>query len=287
MSQSFAVSPFVLVVILGCIVTFAYEMWIHRHKPLHESATAFGTAAWGRVKELAKAGHLCASGLILGRAKTGRLIRWKSDRHLITIAPTRSGKGVSCIIPNLLTYEGSAFVIDPKGENAAVTASRRRSLNQEVYVLDPWGISGEEVSCFNPLQNFDPESADLAEDAARIAGALVLSGSHKESHWENEAKAFIAGLILHVVTSEPERERHLPKVRELLTLGETEFEKLLDVGHVEGNQRLLTDTDFKHYMQKQLFPACIKILQRLTYRHGSTTGKVGMCVSMTPFFRQF
>ena len=51
----------------------------------------------------------------------------------------------------------------------------------------------------------------------------------------------------------------------------------LIVGQIEGNQRRLCDTDFKHYMQKQLFPACIKILQRLTYRHGSTTGKVGMC----------
>jgi hypothetical protein len=41
------------------------------------------------VKELAKAGHLCASGLILGRAKSGRLVRWKSDRHLITVMDSK------------------------------------------------------------------------------------------------------------------------------------------------------------------------------------------------------
>ena len=69
MSTSLAVNPFILVCIIGVIVTIAYEAWIHRHKPLHESDTAFGTAAWGRVKELAHAGHLCASGLILGRAR--------------------------------------------------------------------------------------------------------------------------------------------------------------------------------------------------------------------------
>jgi type IV secretion system protein VirD4 len=28
-------------------------------------------------------------------------------------------------VPNLLTYEGSALVIDPKGENARMTAPRR------------------------------------------------------------------------------------------------------------------------------------------------------------------
>ena len=39
----------------------------------------------------------------------------------MTIAPTRTGKGVGTIIPNLLTAERSVLVIDPKGENAAVT----------------------------------------------------------------------------------------------------------------------------------------------------------------------
>ena len=45
---------------------------------------------------------------------------------MISIAPTRSGKGVSLIIPNLLTYRGSVLVVDPKGENAWITAAYRR-----------------------------------------------------------------------------------------------------------------------------------------------------------------
>lgn len=44
------------------------------------------------------------------------------DRHFLTIATSRSGKGRSGIVPNLLTWPGSALVIDPKGENAAITA---------------------------------------------------------------------------------------------------------------------------------------------------------------------
>ena len=35
--------------------------------------------------------------------------------HLITFAPTRAGKGTGQIIPNLLTWQGSALVIDVKG----------------------------------------------------------------------------------------------------------------------------------------------------------------------------
>src|SRR5215469_12418410 len=96
-------------------------------------------------------------GLLLGR-RGGRLIGWNDDRHVMTIAGSRAGKGVSLIIPNLLFYEGSAVVIDPKGENARITAGRRgkgvaegRGLGQDVYVLDPFGVSGSVSASFNPL----------------------------------------------------------------------------------------------------------------------------------------
>ena len=63
-------------------------------------------------------------GLLLGR-RAGRVIGWNDDRHVMTIAGTRAGKGVSLIMPNLMIYEGSALVVDPKGENAEITAGRR------------------------------------------------------------------------------------------------------------------------------------------------------------------
>ncbi|MCI5142939.1 MAG: transporter, partial [Candidatus Electrothrix sp. ATG1] len=46
----------------------------------------------------------------------------KNEGHLLTVAPTRSGKGTGQIIPNLLRWEGSAIVIDIKGENYLKTA---------------------------------------------------------------------------------------------------------------------------------------------------------------------
>src|SRR5579863_3153589 len=79
-----------------------------------------------------------------------QLIGVSDDRHLMTIAGSRAGKGVSTIIPNLIEYPGSVLVIDPKGENAQVTANRRERgssnvkdfLGQRVVVLDPFGVSG-------------------------------------------------------------------------------------------------------------------------------------------------
>ena len=48
--------------------------------------------------------------------RNGKIIGWKDDRHMLTIAGSRAGKGVSLIIPNLIFYG----IIDPKGENAAL-----------------------------------------------------------------------------------------------------------------------------------------------------------------------
>ena len=63
-------------------------------------------------------------GFVIGR-KDGKLLRYTDDGHLLTVAPTRSGKGVGCVMPNLLDYEGSVLVTDPKGENYEVSSHWR------------------------------------------------------------------------------------------------------------------------------------------------------------------
>lgn len=55
-----------------------------------------------------------------------------TDKHVLIMASTRSGKGTALIIPHLLRYAGSAFVLDPKGENARATHRQRRELNGKV-----------------------------------------------------------------------------------------------------------------------------------------------------------
>lgn len=104
-----------------------------------------------------------AAGLIVGREnrKGGQLLRYAGQAHLLTIAPTRSGKGVGAIIPNLLTADRSVLCIDPKGENARITA-RTRARFGPVYVLDPFSVSGQPSATFNPLDGLEPGSPDLA-----------------------------------------------------------------------------------------------------------------------------
>ncbi|WP_082745898.1 MULTISPECIES: type IV secretory system conjugative DNA transfer family protein [unclassified Sphingomonas] len=213
--------PFLLA---GLILFFTWK--INRRAATRPN-DLLGSARFGNradVRRLETSGDL-----LIGRAmESGKLLRYDGPAHLLTIAPTRSGKGVGTIIPNLLTLDRSIICIDPKGENARVTA-RARAAKGKVWCLDPFGVSGQPAARYNPLDRLDPGSIDLAEDAGTLADALVYDapGQTGEAHWNEEAKALIAGLILHVVTTEPADRRTLATVRELLTLPPARFSGLL------------------------------------------------------------
>ena len=158
-----------------------------------------GSARFATDKETAALAR-ADSGLLIGRdGKTGKLLRYDGPAHLLTMAPTRTGKGVGTIIPNLLTADRSVICIDPKGENAKI-AGRARQQFGPVHVLDPFGVTGQPSAAFNPLDQLDPAGLDVAEDASTLADALVFDepGMAGEAHWNEEAKALIAGLILHI-----------------------------------------------------------------------------------------
>ncbi|WP_340645993.1 type IV secretory system conjugative DNA transfer family protein [Phenylobacterium sp.] len=202
-----------------------YLWWRFKNRPLRSDV--HGSAHFQGAK-ITRATLGVSRGLIVGRDRRGELLRYDGPAHLLTIAPTRSGKGVGAIIPNLLTTDYSILCIDPKGENARITA-RARALRGPVHVLDPFGISGEPCAAFNPLSRLDPAGVDLAEDAAMIADALVYDppGQVSEAHWNEEARALIAGLILHIVTNRSPAHRSLAAVRALLTTTPEKFDQAL------------------------------------------------------------
>lgn len=141
-----------------------------------------------------------------------------TEKHVLIMASTRSGKGVALIIPHLLRYAGSAFVLDPKGENARATGRQRAMLNDKVHYLDPFGISGKPQARFNPLARFTLENMEAESKA--LAAALVMGheGGGQRDHWTSSAMQLLAALILYVFTSPhiPPLEKDLPTVRRLL-----------------------------------------------------------------------
>ncbi len=152
------------------------------------------------------------------------------DRHFVTIAGARSGKGQSAIIPNLCLYQGSVVCLDPKGENASITAARRgqgdewsKGIGQKVYVLDPFGVADvpEDLrASFNPFHLLDKDSPLVVDDAALIAEGLILTGGDGEAHWTDTARNLVKGLILYMLDSM--ESPTLFDLRRLLTIGDKE-----------------------------------------------------------------
>jgi type IV secretion system protein VirD4 len=199
------------------------KLWGRRPSDSH------GSARFATRKE--RAAFEGSDGLLIGRdLDTGKLLRYEGPAHLLTLAPTRAGKGVGTVIPNLLLAERSVLVIDPKGENAKIAGEARKRFGA-VHILDPFGVTGLPASAYNPLGRLDAESPDLGEDAASLAEALVMDppGQQSEAHWNEEAKALLSGLIMFAVAHEDQDRKTLATVREYLTLPPEKFRALLEL----------------------------------------------------------
>ena len=75
-----------------------------------------GDARWARAGHIRRAGLFSDHGIILGQYKN-RYLMLPGQTGVILAAPPRSGKGVSCVVPNLLNWPGSVLVLDIKKEN--------------------------------------------------------------------------------------------------------------------------------------------------------------------------
>lgn len=126
----------------------------------------------------------------------------QGEGHLMTVAPTGAGKGTGCIVPALLRYPGPVIVIDPKGENVAITARRRRELGQRVVVLDPMGVTDQPTDRFNPLDVVDIAQARAVDEVVAIARTLnagVDSADARNRYWEQRGMHLVTGLILQAL----------------------------------------------------------------------------------------
>lgn len=152
-------------------------------------------------------------------ASSGNLtpLHYDGSAHLMTVAPTGTGKGRSVVIPTLLTYPGAVVVLDPKGENYQVTARARREMGQQVIRLDPFSTCGPGGDSLNLMDVFDLPNVNL-ETEAQLMAELFSQGNKgfKEPFWDLMAQMLLAGVIGTVAATRPAHERTLATVRDLL-----------------------------------------------------------------------
>lgn len=224
------------------------------------ASNAHGTAEFGTGAELLiepeeerrrqlEPGKAAESGVMVGRmpprpggwsrrgaVQPGRLLWYDGPSHILTMAPTRSGKGVGAVVPTLLRYPGSVVCMDIKGENFHVTHAQRILDGGEVFVLDPFRVTGDDHSLHafaNPLDTIDTRGvgANRALDYCKTLAEMLVAEEGKENkHFSDEGRSLLACFMLYVC-DEYHSERHertLMKVRDLLTLPAEKFAQRLE-----------------------------------------------------------
>lgn len=178
-----------------------------------------GTAHWATRPEIERTGLLRpesegAAGVYVGgwQEPDGPLhyLRHSGPEHVLAFAPTRSGKGVSLVLPTLLSWTQSVVVYDPKGEAWELTSGwRKRHAGQLVFRFDP--ASAETgVAAYNPLQEIRLRTEHEVGDAQNVATILVdPEGQGLRDHWSKTSRALLTGAILHCCYAIP-KEQHRP-----------------------------------------------------------------------------
>lgn len=163
-----------------------------------------GSARWANKKDIMDAGLLGKdAGVYVGawEDKAGKLhyLRHNGPEHVLTYAPTRSGKGVGLVIPTLLSWPHSALIADLKGELWAMTAGwRQKHAKNKVIRFEPATLNGS--ARWNPLDEIRIGTEYEIGDTQNLATLIVdPDGKGVESHWQKTSQALLVGLILHAL----------------------------------------------------------------------------------------
>lgn len=154
--------------------------------------------------ELLGSGSWWREGLIVAK-RCGHFICYRLDGFVLLFAPTRTGKGTSVVIPNLLSYPGSVIAIDIKGENHGVTGRARATMPDRLcLVMTPrqvrYPVLGRKVrywreACWRGGWDKWPSPRAASTTVGCLAGTRCPSNFHLHK----------AVLVFSRVTGEPSK----------------------------------------------------------------------------------
>lgn len=209
------VRPYLLKIKLAGIIGFGvplllalvllYLMLRQKEKSLH------GDARFATAGDLSSNGMFKRepTGIIVGKFG-GRLVRLSGQQFVILAAPTRSGKGVGVVIPNLLDYQESMVVLDIKQENFDLTSGWRASQGQQVLLFNPFA-EDRRTHRWNPLSYVSADPAFRVSDLMAIAAMLYPDGADEQKFWVSQARnAFMAFTLYLFENRDDERALGFP-----------------------------------------------------------------------------
>lgn len=173
-----------------------------------------GDARFANAGDLARNGMFkpSSNGIVVGRFN-GKLVRLGGQQFVILAAPTRSGKGVGIVIPNLLDYRESMVVLDIKQENFDLTSGWRASQGQEVYLFNPFA-EDRRTHRWNPLTCVSKDPAFRVSDLMSIAAMLYPDGADDQKFWVSQARNAFMAFSLYLFENQDHEQQHgFPRVQ--------------------------------------------------------------------------
>lgn len=158
-----------------------------------------------------------------------RFVHWDDAGHLLTVAPTRSGKAVTTLIPNLLRYKGSVVVIDPKSELYEQTSAWRAANVGPVYRIAPFDRGDNPKTANFPQHGFNPLTRIRTQaDARALAQLMFPRDANAAEFFIEDAVAFLTALIMYVLDEAPPERRTLAAVIQACNLPIGQFKHLAE-----------------------------------------------------------
>lgn len=197
-------AAFGLMVMVGCLFLMLIVLASKYFKKNNVSEYLHGSARWANWEDLKNAsliGH--DEGVYVGAFEDDKgaihYLRHNGPEHVLTYAPTRSGKGVGLVVPTLLSWKHSCVITDLKGELWAMTAGwRQKHAHNKVIRFEPATANGS--ACWNPLNEIRIGTESEVGDTQNLATlAADPEGKGLESHWQKTSQALLVGFILHVI----------------------------------------------------------------------------------------
>jgi type IV secretion system protein VirD4 len=184
-----------------------------------------GRAGYADNKTLKKAGLFKSEGIPIGYSEDGRELHYSGIGHLLSVAAARTGKGV-LLISALLSWASGAIIIDPKSENALVTALSRRRFGP-VYILSPFKTYAAELGTmfarYNPMDILDTASLSFHADCDKLAAALVWEEKGENRFFSDGARIAVSGLIGSQKRHAPTNKQNLLEVARIIGGGDGFF----------------------------------------------------------------
>lgn len=229
-------APAIILALLA-FVYLLYRLFRGRAPVRPARSTTYGSARFASVETEIRDPDCLAKGIFLGKSShpelagaalnsPGAPVCSTPERHTLIVGQTRTGKGTRIIVPTLLRYQGSALVIDPKGENAAITArARQEQLGQDIHIINPWnmlpntfGNLGFTPATYNPLDVLDLHDPNAVAVAQSLARAICpISSGGNEKFWEGSAASLLAAVFLWLAW-DPGEKKTLARTRQIVTL---------------------------------------------------------------------